>query len=92
MTTLERYDHHEDGMEIARDGDFVSYDDYAALLARAEQAVARVAELEGALQFYADPDIYESNQEPPYQGGFTPIETDNGERARRALSREEPKP
>jgi hypothetical protein len=40
MTTPERYDHHEDGMEIAKDGDFVSYDDYAALLARAEQAEA----------------------------------------------------
>jgi diphthamide biosynthesis methyltransferase len=38
--TPERYDHHEDGMEIARDRDFVSYDDYAALLSRAEQAVA----------------------------------------------------
>jgi hypothetical protein len=47
--TPERYDHHEDGMEIARDGDFVSYDDYAALLARAEKAEARVAELEEAL-------------------------------------------
>jgi hypothetical protein len=40
--TPERYDHHEDGMEIARDGDFVSYDDYAALLARAEQAEAEI--------------------------------------------------
>jgi hypothetical protein len=39
--TLERYDHHEDGMEIARDGDFVFYDDYTALLSRAEQAEAR---------------------------------------------------
>jgi hypothetical protein len=46
--TPERYDHHEDGMEIARDGDFVSYDDYAALLVRAEQAEARVAKLEEA--------------------------------------------
>jgi diphthamide biosynthesis methyltransferase len=46
--TPERYDHHEDGMEIARDGDFVFYDDYTALLFRAEQAVARVAELEKA--------------------------------------------
>jgi hypothetical protein len=48
--TPERYDHHEDGMEIARDGDFVSYDDYAALLSRAEQAEARVKELEGAVR------------------------------------------
>jgi hypothetical protein len=38
--TPERYDHHEDGMEIAKDGDFVSYHDYEALLARAEQAEA----------------------------------------------------
>jgi hypothetical protein len=38
--TPERYDHHEDGMEIAKDGDFVSYDNYAALLTRAEQAEA----------------------------------------------------
>jgi hypothetical protein len=38
--TPERYDNHEDGMEIAKDGDFVSYDNYAALLTRAEQAEA----------------------------------------------------
>jgi ureidoglycolate hydrolase len=38
--TLERYDHTDDGFETANDGDFVSYHDYAALLARAEQAEA----------------------------------------------------
>jgi hypothetical protein len=47
--TPERYDHHEDGMEIAEDGDFVSYEDYAAEFARAGQAEARVKELEGVL-------------------------------------------
>jgi hypothetical protein len=41
MTTPQRFDHTDDGFETANDGDFVSYDDYAALLARAEQAEAR---------------------------------------------------
>jgi hypothetical protein len=44
--TPERYDHTDDGFETANDGDFVSYHDYAALQARAEQAEARVKELE----------------------------------------------
>jgi hypothetical protein len=42
----QRFDHTDDGFETARDGDFVSYDDYAALLARAKRAEARVRELE----------------------------------------------
>jgi diphthamide biosynthesis methyltransferase len=37
--TPQRFDHTDDGFETAKDGDFVFYDDYAAL-------VARVAELE----------------------------------------------
>jgi hypothetical protein len=36
----QRFDHTDDGFETANDGDFVSYDDYAALLARAEKAEA----------------------------------------------------
>jgi hypothetical protein len=88
INTPERYDHHEDGMEIAKDGDFVSYDDYAALLARAEQAEARVAELKSVIQAFADFDkmpashkrfdVFESRVRQPL--------------LRAALSREEPKP
>jgi hypothetical protein len=38
--TPQRFDHTDDGFETANDGDFVSYNDYVALLARAEQAEA----------------------------------------------------
>jgi hypothetical protein len=40
MTTPERYDHHEEGMLVLPNGDYVSYDDYAFLRTRAEQAEA----------------------------------------------------
>jgi hypothetical protein len=62
--TLERYDHHEDGMEIARDGDFVFHDDYAALLTRAGQAEARVKELEEILRL-ADAALGGANMNMP---------------------------
>jgi hypothetical protein len=98
MTTPERYDHTDDGFETANDGDFVSYDDYAALLARAEQAEARVAELEGALDAvyqYGSDTITGPSTDPR---GSAPVPADTSwyrlgviemtRRARAALSRE----
>jgi hypothetical protein len=40
MTIPERYDHHEEGMLVLPNGDYVSYDDYAFLRTRAERAEA----------------------------------------------------
>jgi hypothetical protein len=62
--TPERYDHHEDGMEVAKDGDFVSYEDCAAEFARAEQAEARVKELEEILRL-ADAALGGANMNMP---------------------------
>jgi hypothetical protein len=90
--TPERYDHHEDGMEIAHGGDFVSYDDYAALLARAEQAEARVAELDGALRSIDALDPEASRIEGCGENALRGLVLRMGGIARAALSREKPKP
>lgn len=63
-------------------GDYVSHIAAVSAIKKiSEQCLA----LETALKFYADPDTYEQNQEPPFQGGFTPIEKDGGSCARTAL-------
>lgn len=63
-----------------------TWEQWKEILAAGYKQKARADRLEAALKFYADPDTYEQNSEPPYQEGFTAIEIDEGDRARTTLA------